>query len=114
MERRINLGSISGWTRTLGLCGTVCVMTIFDYALNIGLIALVVLQMRGRRLDRRGVVLPLALVGWAASQYLHGIPTVGNDGLLVTGGVMAGLILGAASAPGWDSRCSCSTVGRRR
>lgn len=73
-------------------------MTIFDYALNIGLIALVVLQMRGRRLDRRGVVLPLALVGWAASQYLHGIPTVGNDGLLVSAGVMAGLLLGSASA----------------
>jgi hypothetical protein len=73
-------------------------MTIFDYALNVGLIALVVLQMRGRRLDRRGVVLPLALVGWAASQYLHGIPTVGNDGLLVSGGVAAGLMLGSASA----------------
>ncbi|HMC71897.1 MAG TPA: hypothetical protein VKJ07_22260 [Mycobacteriales bacterium] len=73
-------------------------MTSFDYALNIGLIALVVLQMRGRRLDRRGVVLPLALVGWAASQYLHGIPTAGNDGLLVTAGVMAGLILGSTSA----------------
>jgi hypothetical protein len=73
-------------------------MTIFDYALNIGLIALVVLQMRGRRLDRRGVVLPMALVGWAASQYLHGIPTVGNDGPLVAAGVLAGLILGAASA----------------
>jgi hypothetical protein len=73
-------------------------MTTFDYALNIGLVALVVLQMRGRRLDRRGVVLPLALVGWAASQYLHGIPTAGNDALLVTVGVVAGLILGSASA----------------
>jgi hypothetical protein len=73
-------------------------MTIFDYLLNNALVALVVLQMRGRRLDRRGLVLPLALVGWAASHYLHGIPTVGNDGVLVAAGVIAGLTLGAASA----------------
>jgi hypothetical protein len=73
-------------------------MTIFDYLLNIALVALVVLQMRGRRLDRRGLVLPLALVGWAASHYLHGIPTDGNDGVLVAAGVLAGLSLGSASA----------------
>jgi hypothetical protein len=73
-------------------------MTIFDYLLNIVLVALVVLQMRGRRLDRRGLLLPLGLVAWAASQYLHGIPTAGNDGLLVATGVGAGLLLGVASA----------------
>ena len=73
-------------------------MTIFDYLLNIVLVALVVLQMRGRRLDRRGVLLPLALVGWAASQYLHGIPTDGNDAFLVAAGVVTGLVLGSASA----------------
>ena len=73
-------------------------MTIFDYLLNIALVGLVVLQLRGRRLDRRGLVLPLVLVGWAASQYLHGIPTAGNDPLLVTLGVLAGLTLGSASA----------------
>jgi len=73
-------------------------MTIFDYLLNIALVALVVLQMRGRRLDRRGLVLPLVLVGWAASQYLRGIPTSGSDGLLVALGVSAGLGLGIASA----------------
>jgi hypothetical protein len=73
-------------------------MTIFDYLLNIALVALVVLQMRGRRLDRRGLVLPLALVGWAASHYLQEIPTAGNDGVLVAAGVVAGLTLGSASA----------------
>lgn len=73
-------------------------MTIFDYLLNIGLIALVVLQMRGRRLDRRGLLLPLGLVAWAATHYLHGIPTTGNDGELVAAGVLAGLALGSASA----------------
>ncbi len=73
-------------------------MTIFDYLLNLALIALVVLQMRGRRLNRRGLVLPLGLVAWAAVHYLHAIPTAGNDLLLVVIGVSAGLALGAASA----------------
>lgn len=73
-------------------------MTTFDYALNIVLVALVVLQMRGRRLDRRGVVLPLALVAWAASHYLHGIPTGLDDRLLITGAALVGLLLGSASA----------------
>jgi hypothetical protein len=73
-------------------------MTPFDYLLNITLVALVVLQMRGRRLDRRGLLLPLVLVAWAASQYLRGIPTAGNDGLLVAIGVLAGLGFGSASA----------------
>jgi hypothetical protein len=49
-------------------------MTIFDYGLNLVLVALVVLQPRGRRLDRRGLVLPLALVAWAASHYSRRIP----------------------------------------
>lgn len=73
-------------------------MTTFDYLLNIALVALVVLQLRGRRLDRRGLLLPLILVGWAATQYLHGIPTSGNDAVLVALGVGAGLTLGVASA----------------
>lgn len=72
-------------------------MTLFDYILNIALISLVVLQMRGRRLDRRGLIVPLALVGWAATRYLHGIPTVGNDLMMVIGGILLGASLGAAS-----------------
>jgi hypothetical protein len=78
--------------------GSVVGMTIFDYLLNIVLVSLVVLQMRGRRLDRRGLLLPLGIVAWAASHYLHGIPTAGNDGWLVVVGVTAGLVLGTASA----------------
>jgi hypothetical protein len=73
-------------------------MTLFDYLLNVALVGLVVLQMRGRRLDRRGLVLPIVLVAWAASQYLHGIPTSGNDAVMVVIGVTAGLGLGVASA----------------
>ena len=73
-QPEVHLGWTPGATRDGSLVG----MTIFDYLLNIVLVALVVLQMRGRRLDRRGLVLPLVLVAWAASHYLHGIPTVGK------------------------------------
>jgi len=98
VEARINPASTQRLTRSTALRGSVTVMTIFDYLLNIALISLVVLQMRGRRLDRRGLVLPLALVSWAASHYLRGIPTGGTDGLMVAIGVTAGLVLGTASA----------------
>ncbi|MGZ4592005.1 MAG: hypothetical protein ACXV2I_14595 [Actinomycetes bacterium] len=73
-------------------------MTTFDYALNVALIGLVLLQLRGRRLDRRGLLLPLGLVLWAASRYLHGIPTDGNDGVIVGAGLLAGAALGTWSA----------------
>ena len=73
-------------------------MTTFDYLVNGALVALVVLQMRGRRLSRRGLLLPLALVAWAASSYLHGIPTGSSDRVLVVIGVAAGLVLGTGAA----------------
>lgn len=79
-------------------CAHSAAMTLFDYLLNIGLVALVVLQMRGRRLDRRAVVLPLVLVAWAASHYLRGIPTAGNDTALVVAGLAIGSAFGTASA----------------
>lgn len=72
-------------------------MTAFDYLLNLVLVGLVVLQLRGRRLDRRALVLPLVLVAWAASQYLHAVPTTGGDGVLVSAGLFAGALLGVLS-----------------
>ncbi len=69
-------------------------MTLTDYAIDIALIALVALQIRGRRLTARSLILPVALVGWAAASYLHGIPTAGNDLFLVVGGAAAGITLG--------------------
>ncbi|MGA2520657.1 MAG: hypothetical protein ABSG81_07550 [Acidimicrobiales bacterium] len=38
-------------------------MTFTDYLLDIALIAIVVFQIRGRRLTTRSLVLPLAIVG---------------------------------------------------
>jgi hypothetical protein len=69
-------------------------MTLTDYAMDIALIGLVFLQIRDRRLTIRSLVLPVALVGIAANTYLHGIPTAGNDLVLVVGGAAAGAVLG--------------------
>lgn len=69
-------------------------MTTTDYILNGLLVSLVVLQIRGRRLTVRSLLLPIAVVAYIASQYLHGIPTAGNDLGLVFAGAGAGLVLG--------------------
>lgn len=77
-------------------------MTITDYLINIALIALVILQIRGSRLDMKTAIRPVILVAAAAAYYLRGFPAGGNDiPLYVTlGGT--GLILGIAC--GWTTR----------
>ena len=72
-------------------------MTLSDYAIDIALISIVFLQMRGRRLTLRTLVLPIGIVAYVASSYLHGIPTAGNDLLLVVVGVGFGATLGLLS-----------------
>jgi hypothetical protein len=72
-------------------------MTITDYLLDISLIAIVFLQIRGRRLTLRSLLLPIAITFWAASNYLHGIPTAGNDFLLVAIGTTLGVTSGVLS-----------------
>jgi hypothetical protein len=71
-------------------------MSTTDYLLNGALIALVVLQLRGRRLTARSLLLPVAIVVFAAVEYLHGIPTAGNDLTLALVGAFAGVALGTA------------------
>jgi hypothetical protein len=73
-------------------------MTTTDYLINALFIGLVVLQVRGKRLTTLGLVLPLAVVAWVASQYLHTVPTAGNDLALIVVGVGAGLALGIGCA----------------
>jgi hypothetical protein len=73
-------------------------MTITDYLINIALVALVILQIRGSRLDLKTALRPVTCVAAAALYYLRGIPASGNDILLdvVLGGI--GLALGVACA----------------
>lgn len=72
-------------------------MTTSDYIINALFILVVLRQARERKLDRRSLLAPLAAVAFVASQYVHTIPTSGND--LVFAGVLAlaGLTLGTLS-----------------
>ncbi|MGA9921544.1 MAG: DUF1453 domain-containing protein [Candidatus Dormiibacterota bacterium] len=73
-------------------------MPLSEYLLSGLLILVVVRQIRGRRLAGLMLYLPLVLVAVAAVSYLHGIPTTGNDLLLVLGGAAVGLALGTICA----------------
>jgi hypothetical protein len=73
-------------------------MTTTDYLINAGFIFMVCLQARERRLDRRALVIPLVLLFFVAQQYLHTIPTTGNDLVLIGLLAGAGLSLGLLSA----------------
>ena len=70
-------------------------MSASDYLVNIVLIGLVIHQVHGKRLTVPSLIWPLGLVGWAAYEYLRGIPTAGNDTLLIGAGAAAGAALGA-------------------
>lgn len=73
-------------------------MTFTDYLVDIALIAVVLLQVKGRRLSARALLLPVAICVWAGAEYLHGIPTTGNDLVLVGVAAGAGVALGALTA----------------
>ncbi len=69
-------------------------MSVEDYALNLVLVAVVIRQIRGRKLTAIGLLWPVGLVVFAAVEYLHGLPTSGNDLTLVVAGAIVGGTLG--------------------
>jgi hypothetical protein len=73
-------------------------MSLTDYVIDLGLIAVVFLQIRGRRLTTRSLLVPVGIVTWAAVNYLHGIPTGGNDLVLILGSTAVGALLGGLCA----------------
>lgn len=73
-------------------------MTLTEYLINFALIGIVVLQVRGRRLTVRSLVLPLVLTAVAADNFLRSIPTAGNDLVLEVGLALAGAALGVLAA----------------
>ena len=70
-------------------------MTTTDWIIDLALIGVVFLQVRSRRLSLRQLLLPVGLTGWAAFAYVKGIPTAGNDLLLVFVCLGLGIALGA-------------------
>lgn len=69
-------------------------MSLDDYLLDLLLIAVVIRQLRGRKLTAVGLLWPIPLVLWAGVEYLHGIPTSGGDLVLVLGCAVVGVALG--------------------
>src|SRR4029077_5197634 len=72
-------------------------MTTTDYLINAMFILIVFRQARERELDRRSVIISLAIVAYVAHLYVRSIPTVGNDLVLIGAIGTIGLALGVAS-----------------
>ena len=76
-------------------------MTTTDYIINALFVFVVFRQARDRQLDGRYFVVPLLVVFWVATQYVHSLPTAGNDlvlvGLLATVGLTLGTVSGFAT-----------------
>ncbi len=89
----------------IDLCGDVrtafsddhAAMTFTDYLLDSALVLLVLFQIKERKLTTKALVRPLVIVGIAVLNYLHGIPTAGNDLVLVVVLALLGLLIGVAS-----------------
>ncbi|MFF7762595.1 hypothetical protein [Streptomyces griseorubiginosus] len=71
-------------------------MTISDWLIDVALLLVVFRQLREERLTPRTVLLPLALITWAGTTYLHHIPSAGNDALLIALFAATGVAFGLA------------------
>ncbi|MEW2566342.1 hypothetical protein [Streptomyces sp. NPDC047070] len=71
-------------------------MTTTDWITDIALVLIVFRQLREGRLDLKSYLIPLGIVAFVASHYLHTIPTAGNDLVLIAALVGAGAALGVA------------------
>jgi hypothetical protein len=72
-------------------------MTTTDYLIDSVLVLLVLLQLNWRPLTTRQLIRPLIIVSIAVFTYLNGIPTAGNDLVLVGALALLGLTIGIAS-----------------
>ncbi len=72
-------------------------MTYTDYLIDSALVLLVLFQIKERTLTTRSLVRPVVIVAIAVANYLHGIPTAGNDLVLLAVLALLGLSIGVAS-----------------
>lgn len=71
-------------------------MTTTDWITDIALLLVVFRQLREGRLDHKTYLIPLGIVAFVASQYLHSVPTAGNDLVLIGTLIAVGAALGIA------------------
>lgn len=69
-------------------------MTLSDYLINAFFVLIVLRQASEREVGLRSLVVPLVIVFLVARQYVHSIPTSGNDVDLVAALAAVGLMLG--------------------
>jgi len=72
-------------------------MTTTNYLLDSALVLLVLLQIKERPLTTHALLRPVIIVGIAVASYLNGIPTAGNDLVLVGLFGVIGAAIGVAS-----------------
>jgi hypothetical protein len=73
-------------------------MTTTEYALNLALVGLVLLQVRGITITKAALLFPVVMTTWIATSLLKTIPTAGNDLTLELAGALAGATLGTLAA----------------
>lgn len=72
-------------------------MSITDYIFDSTLVLLVLLQIKERPLTTKDLVRPVVIVAIAVLTFFNGVPTAGNDLVLVAVLALAGLSIGVAS-----------------
>lgn len=72
-------------------------MSITDYLIDSALVLLVLIQIKERQLTTKALVRPVIILGIAVVNYVHGIPTAGNDLVLIGALALTGLLIGIAS-----------------
>ena len=68
-----------------------------DYLIDSALVLLVLLQLKERKLTTQALVRPIVILGAAVANYFHGLPTAGNDLVLVSALALTGATIGVAS-----------------
>jgi hypothetical protein len=69
-------------------------MSLTDWAISIGLILLVLRQLRGRQLTPSSLMWPVGLVVWAGFEYLGKFPSHTSDWIFAASLSLIGLVLG--------------------
>jgi len=72
-------------------------MNFSDYLIDSALVLIVLFQIKERPMTRRTLIRPLVILSIAVANYLHGIPTQGNDLVLVGALALTGGLIGVTS-----------------
>jgi hypothetical protein len=94
INRRINPGADD----TEGVPADHGCMTTTEYLLNALFVLAVLRQARDRQLDLRSFLVPFVILFFVARQYIHSVPTAGNDLVLVGALAAVGVAFGLTSA----------------